>query len=572
GANSVADIVNSIKTGLTYVNVHTSNYPAGEIRGQYGLSAGTSNFTPPPDPPALTDDHADANAAARFLTQATFGPDAETISQVQRDGYSSFLDQQFAVPVTQHLPYVDAYEAANPGNTSVYQTREAWLKGAVTAPDQLRQRVAFALSEIFVVSDQNGDLANEPFGLAGYYDLLLNHAFGNFRQLLEDVTLSPVMGVYLNMLLNDKPNPATGTSPNENYAREVMQLFTVGLNKLNPDGTLLLDNQNRPIATYDQNVVVGLAHVFTGWGFTSADGSSQFYFWPPNYRAPMNAFPDHHDTGQKRVLDNVVLPAGQTQSQDLKDTLDIIFNHQNVGPFISRQLIQRLVTSNPSPAYIYRVAKVFKDNGQGVRGDLKAVVRAILLDYEARNQIAPITNNFGHEREPVVRYANLLRAFHASAASGIYYFTWPQDSLGQIPLDSPTVFNFFEPNYVQPGAIAAAGLVSPEFQITTDTTVVTSINYMRSLIYQNPDPMYPEDIVLNWTPTQLALGDTPSALVDSLNTLLMSGQMPSAMRTAIITRVGQLSATNPDVNTARLSRVRAATYLIIASPQFNIER
>jgi uncharacterized protein (DUF1800 family) len=569
GTNSVADIVNAIKSGRTYVNIHTSNYPNGEIRGQFGRSVGTSNFTPPPDPPPWTDDHTDANAVARFLTQASFGPDAESIAHVQSDGYSSFLDQQFAAPVTQHLPYVDAYEAANPGMTSVNQTREAWLKSAVTAPDQLRQRVAFALSEIFVVSDQSTGLETEPFGLSGYYDMLLNDAFGNFRELLEDVTLSPVMGVYLNMLLNDKPNLTTGTSPNENYAREVMQLFTVGLNKLNPDGTLLLDNQNRPIATYDQNVVVGLAHVFTGWGFTPASGSPQFDFYPQNYRAPMLAFPDHHDTGQKRVLDNVVLPGGQTQSQDLKDALDIIFNHPNVGPFISRELIQRLVTSNPSPAYIYRVAKVFKDNGQGVRGDLKAVVRAILLDYEARNQVAPTANSYGHEREPVIRFTNLLRAFHASAANGIYYFSWPQDSLGQIPLDSPTVFNFFEPNYLQPGPIATAGLVSPEFQITTDTTVVTSINYLRTVIYQNANPT---EFVLNWTASQLALADTPSALVDALNTVLMSGQMPDAMRTTIINRVTQLSATSPNVATARLNRARAAAYLIIASPQFNIER
>ena len=569
GVNTVADIVNAIKTGRTYINLHTAAYPNGEIRGQYGRSSGTGNFTPPPDPPAWTDDHADVNAAARFLTQATFGSNVETIAQVQRDGYSSFLDQQFSAPITLDLPYVDAYEAANPGMTSVGQTREAWLKAAVTAPDQLRQRVAFALSEIFVVSDQNGDLANEPFGLAGYYDLLLNDSFGNFRQLLEDVTLSPVMGVYLNMLLNDKPDPVTGTSPNENYAREVMQLFTVGLNKLNPDGTLLLDNQNRPIATYDQNVVVGLAHVFTGWGWTPASGSPEWSFYPMNYRAPMRAFADHHDSGQKRVLDNVVLPAGQTQAQDLRDALDIIFNHQNVGPFISRQLIQRLVTGNPSPAYVYRVAEVFQDNGQGVRGDLKAVVRAILLDYEARNQTAPATNSFGHEREPVVRYASLLRAFHASAANGVYYFAWPQDSLGQIPLDAPTVFNFFEPNYVQPGAIAVAGLVSPEFQITTDTTVVTSINYLRTLIYQNPNPT---EAVLNWTPAELALGNTPVNLVDMLNTRLMSGQLPVAMRDAIVTRLNAITVNQGDPNPGLLSRARAATYLIVASPQFNIQR
>src|SRR5205814_1306539 len=314
----------------------------------FGLSVGTSNFTPPPDPPPCSDDHADANAAARFLTQATFGPDAELIAQVQRDGYSAFLDQQFAAPVTLQLPYVNAYEVAHPG-----------------------------------------------------------------------------------------------TTPNENYAREVLQLFTIGLNKLNPDGTLLLDNQNRPIPTYDQTVVVGMAHIFTGWYWTP--GAGENYGWDyisPNFRAPMLAYPDHHDTGQKRVLDNVVLPAGQSQTQDLKDALDIIFNHPNVGPFVCRHLIQHLVTSNPSPAYVYRVAKVFKDNGQGVRGDLRAVVRAILLDYEARNQIAPTTNNFGHEREPVIRYANLLRAFHASAANGIYALHYLEDSLGQNPLRSPTVFNF----------------------------------------------------------------------------------------------------------------------------------
>jgi uncharacterized protein (DUF1800 family) len=315
-----------------------------------------------------------------------------------------------------------------------------------------------------------------------------------------------------------------------------------------------------------------LAHVFTGWGWTPASGNPQWSFYPMNYRASMLAFPDHHDTGQKRVLDNVVLPGGQTQAQDLKDALDIIFNHPNVGPFVCRQLIQRLVTSNPSPAYIYRIAKVFKDNGQGVRGDLRAVVRAILLDYEARNQIAPTTDQFGHEREPVVRYANLMRAFHASAADGTYTLPWPDDSLGQKPLDSPTVFNFFEPNYAQPGAIAAAGLVAPEFQITTDTTVVSSINYLRGLIYTTADPNYPDEIALNWTSGELGLANTPSALIDMLNTRLMSGQMPDAMRTAISNRVSAISVSPSNPNPGLLSRTRAATYLIIASPQFNIER
>jgi uncharacterized protein (DUF1800 family) len=570
GVNSVGDIVNAIKTGRTYVNLHTEAYPTGEIRGHYGRSIGTANFAPPPDPPPWADDHNDANATARFLTQATFGPDAESIALVQRDGYSSFLDQQFAMPVTLHSPYLDNYEATQSDGASVEQTMEAWWKAAITAPDQLRQRVAFALSEIFVVSAESV-LESEPFGLSGYYDLLLNNAFGNFRQLLEDVTLSPAMGVYLNMLHNDKPNPETGTSPNENYAREVLQLFSIGLNKLNPDGTLLLDDQGGPIPTYDQNVVVGFAHVFTGWYWTPASGNPNWNYTPSNYRAPMLAYPTHHDMGEKRVLDNVVLPAGQSQAQDLKDALDIIFNHPNVGPFICRQLIQRLVTSNPSPAYIYRVAKIFSDNGQGVRGDLKEVIRAILLDYEARNQIAPTTDTFGHQREPVVRYANLLRAFRGSAGNGIYPLHYLTGSLGQSPLRSPTVFNFFEPNYSQPGAIAAAGLVSPEFQITTDTTVIDSINFMRSLINRNAEDD-PSRIVLNWTSQQLALAQTPSALVDWLNTLLMSGQMPTAMRDAIITRVNTINVNQNNPNPDLLNRARAAAYLIIASPQFNIER
>lgn len=513
----------------------------------------------------LASPQANSADAARLLTQSTFGPTPSLLAHVQLAGPAAFLNEQFNAVTTLTLTRVDQAIAALPSGTgptnSIFQ--EAWWNTVVTAPDQMRQRVAFALSEIFVASANGNDIYNYPDGVATYWDLLAKDAFGNFRQLLEDVTLNPVMGDYLDMNHNDKPNTSNNTEPNENYAREVMQLFTIGLYQLNPDGTRKLDGQNQPIPTYDQDVVEGFAHVFTGW-YWAQSGTPHWSYAPPNYRLPMMAFANHHDTGTKLLLDNVTLSANQSQTKDLKDALDALFNHPNTGPFFCRQLIQRLVTSNPSSAYISRVAQVFANNGQGVRGDLKAVLQAIFLDPEARSTAGLLSPSYGHQREPLVRLANLYRAFNAKAASGNYIVNSQMANFGQQPLYAPSVFNFFSPNYGQPGAITQAGIVSPEFQITTDTTVITSANKMRSSVYQVPGSN-PDALVLDLT-ALAQLASNPGALVDSLNNLLMSGEMSSAMRDIVVNAVTQIPANSS------LERAQTAVHLLVTSPEFVIEK
>ena len=504
--------------------------------------------------------------AARFLTQSSFGPTSALISQVQRSGFTNFLNQQFSTSSTLTVPRVDAAIAALPAGTDPSNPlfQEAWWYTVVNAPDQLRQRVAFALSEIMVISANGNSMYQHPESMATYWDVLTQDAFGNFRQLLEDVTLNPAMGDYLDMVHNDKPNPRRNTEPNENYAREIMQLFTIGLYKLNQDGSQQLDINGQPIPTYDQDVVEGNAHVFTGW-YWYQTGTPTWGYVQPNYRQPMMAFAEHHDTGAKTILNGVTLPAGQTQAQDLKNCLDTIFNHSNVGPFVARRLIQRLVTSNPSPTYIARIAKVFANNGHSVRGDMKAVVQAILLDSEARSSSFVSSDDYGHEREAVIRLANLYRAFNASSSTGKVVVNSSTFNFGQAPLYAPSVFNFFSPFYSQAGPIQDADLVAPEFQITTDTTVITSANRMRSAVYQQPSSGNPDAIVLDLS-AQMALASNPTSLVDSLNTLLMSGQMSSNMRSIVINAVSQIPAANT------LERAQTAVHLIVTSPEFVIEK
>jgi uncharacterized protein (DUF1800 family) len=574
GNFTVADILNMIKAGQTYVNIHTAQFPSGEIKGFFNLSTGGTTAPVPTPPPALPAGTPTAAAAGRFLSQATFGATDALITQVQSQGYDAFLNDQFAAPMSSHLTFVDAAVAAlpspspspsaTPNQPTITMTNDAWWTRAVAGPDQLRQRVAFALSEILVASLTGSELGNRPYSLPAYYDVLVRDAFGNYRQLLEDITLNPAMGAYLDMLQNDKANTSRTRLPNENYARELMQLFSIGLYNLNLDGSLTLSSTGFPIATYNQDAILGTAAVLTGWTFAQP-GVATPVFRPgvQDWRDPMVNIPTRHETAAKTILNGVVLPANQTAAQDLKATLDTIFNHPNVGPFICRQLIQRLVTSNPTSGYVYRVASVFNDNGQGVRGDLKAVVRAILMDYDARVGFVS-AQGAGHQREPVIRVTNLLRAFNATSPSGKYSVRNAYANLAEEAMHSPTVFNFFGPDYSAPGAIATAGLRSPEFEITTDSTVISSSNYLRTAIYTGLGPST-DRITLTVSPEQARASD-PAGLVDHLNTVLMAGGMSSNMRTILINAVTQIPSNNT------LERVRTAIYLVVNSPEFAIDK
>ena len=574
GATTAAQIVQALKSGRLYINIHSSKYPSGEIRGHYGLINGTQAFTPPPDPPALPGGRPATRDAARFLTQATFGPKMAEITALQNKGIDTWLNEQFALPVTTHVAYLEAVEAAAGDNFYQTQMMESFWKQAITGNDQLRQRVSFALGEILVVSF-NSNLEGDQYAIASYVDMLNRDAFGNFRQLLEDVTLHPAMGRYLDHLQNDKEDPATGRNPNENYAREILQLFTIGLYKLHPDGSLMLDGNGLPIPTYDQSVVKGFAHVFTGWSYGWFSLTENNWKWPNTWKnghafwvVPMQLWPDHHSTLSKKLLNGVTLPAGQSAQKDLKDALDNIFNHPNVGPFIARQLIQRLVTSNPSPGYVYRVAQKFNNNGSSVRGDLKAVIKAILTDYEARSLDVIGNQGYGKLREPILRLSHLLRAFNYSCSCGVFPLYWmdsPEWAIGQNPLRSPTVFNFFEPGYSHPGNIAAAGLHSPEFQITNDTSIIGISNFMRYVVFEGfkwdeTKPLLPDYSAV------LPLASNPAQLIDHLNTVMMAGGMSDRLRTSLVTDISKIPASRPD------ERVKEAVHLVITSPEYTIQK
>ena len=451
---SVADLVTGIKTGHAYFNVHSTTNPGGEIKGYFRLLEGSQTFTPPPAPPSWTDDHTSANAASRFLTQSTFGPTLADITAVQSSGYEGWIDSQLLTAPTYHLPFViDNRNQTSPNGPTYYSdlSTNAWWKSSTIGTDQLRQRVAFALNQILVVSTA-GPLEDNARAVSSFYDTLLVNAFGNFRDILEAVTLTPAMGIYLDMRRNDKPSLTTGSHPNENYAREIKQLFSIGLNRLHPDGTLVLNSKGEIIPTYGQDEIVGFAHAFTGWNYNqfnpATPPSPLPTNWSPaaNYTAPMTEVPSHHYTGQKRILNRVMLPglpavAGQPldpygnhstgqindpayqalPAQELDATHDALFKHPNCAPFICRQLIQRLVTSSPSPGYIYRVVSKFENNGSGVRGDMKAVIKATLLDYEARSTAVLTQQGYGKQREPVLRVTAITRAFAPPAAvSGNY--------------------------------------------------------------------------------------------------------------------------------------------------------
>ena len=575
GATTSAQIVQALKAGRLYINIHSSRYPSGEIRGHYGIINGTQTFTPPPAPPALPTGKPTANDAARFLTQATFGPKMADITSLQTKGFDTWLSEQLALPADSHLAYVDRLVQAEPTKSFYDEAMmETFWNQTVKGNDQLRQRVSFALSEFFVVSF-NSNLSGEFYAMASYADMLNRNAFGNFRQLLEDVTLHPAMGRYLDALQNDKEDTVTGRQPNENYAREVLQLFSIGLYQLHPDGSLKLGTTGLPIETYDQNIVQGFAHVFTGWSYGTFTKTENNWKWPPVWnngsqfwRVPMETWPNHHSTLAKTLLNGATLTAGQTPQKDLQDALDNIFNHPNVGPFVARQLIQRLITSNPSPAYVYRVTQKFNDNGSGVRGDLKAVIKAILLDYEARSTDVLANQGYGKLREPVVRLAQLFRVFNYSCPCNkipVYWMDSPVYALGQNPYRAPTVFNFFEPNHSHPGHVATAGLHAPEFQITNEVSITGISNFMRYVVFNGfkwdaAKPLTPDFSALS------PLAANPTQLADHLNLLLMSGQMSAAMKTTIVNELTKMSASD------LTERTKEAIHLVVTSPEYVIQK
>jgi uncharacterized protein (DUF1800 family) len=503
--------------------------------------------------------------AARFLIQASMGATREHIAKVQALGYAGWIDQQFAMPAsTSRWDWLvsKGFNAIADRNSELGFDAAAWRK-ILNAPDTLRQRVTLALSEITVVSiDGLVGSGWRAFSAAAYLDLLETNAFGNYRTLLQQISTSAPMGQYLTYRGNVKFNPVTGALPDENYAREVMQLFSIGLTKLNQDGTPLLLN-GKPQDTYGLNDITGLARVFTGWDFDLAGGNTTT---PDFLRRPMIQIPSRHETGTATFL-GATIPADVTSLVSLTMALDIIFAHANLAPFISRQLIQRLVTSNPSTAYVARVAAIFKNDGAGVKGNMKAVLKAILLDTEARSDANLSNPNFGKLREPMLRVSAWARAFKASSATDAWALgntSDPASRLGQSPLRSPTVFNFFRPGYVPPNSkIASAALVAPEFQITNESTVVGYVNYMQNAVSKGIG-----DVKADYS-SLLPLADVAQSLLDELNLVLAAGQLSSA--TVTLMR-GALDSMPKGTDVARNNRIYAALVMVLAAPEFIVQK
>ncbi|OGB00482.1 MAG: hypothetical protein A3E25_14795 [Burkholderiales bacterium RIFCSPHIGHO2_12_FULL_69_20] len=525
--------------------------------------------------------------AVRFLLQASFGPTPASVNALVNKPYGTWLTEQMALAyqpdyVTAVQTQYDRGDAYRPKGASYAPgwVGQTFWATAAQAPDQLRKRVAFALHQIFMVSQADSSLWGQARAYAAYHDLLNQHAFGNYRALLQDMALSPAMGIYLSHLRNRKEDTATGRMPDENFAREIMQLFSIGLHELNTDGSPRLDANGNPIETYTNADVMALAKVFTGWSWAFADNElteSKFRWGSPDYSAaadqridvlPMKAYPGQHSTAAKALFTGkpwaTTIAANGTAQADLKQALDALFNHPNVGPFIARQLIQRLVTSQPSPAYVARVAGVFNNNGSGVRGDLAAVVRTMLLDAEARN--APPAG-FGKLREPVLRVAHWLRALGAQSTSGQFQMATVLGNVGQRALYAPSVFGYYRPGYVPPNtAFAGSKATAPEFQIVNESTVAAWINTAEAMAGNG----------LGWTGSAAdvvvdhaalgALADSGhlGALVDHLNLLLLGGRMSAPLRQAILDTAGSVSAGT----TATANRARAAVFLTLASPEF----
>lgn len=554
--------------------------------------------TPTPTPTPVSDSvFQTPQSTARFLGHATFGPTPSGVDGLVGTNASDWFQTQLALPVTHNMPYVDAILASPEGTDqngitylSTMSPRLSFWRNAVIADDQLRQRMAFALSEILVISHLSNDtLAGRPEGVAYYQDLLADHALGNYRDLLEAVTYSPAMGEYLTFLQNRKGNANTGRMPDENYARELMQLFTIGLNELNIDGSVRTDGNGQPIETYTNEDITGLAKVFTGLSLAA----DEFWYDEPYddaWRRPMFAFPEQHSDLEKSFL-GTTIPAGTGPEESIDLALDALFNHPNVGPFLGRQLIQRFVTSDPSPGYVQRVATAFNTGsftlptgdlvGEGVRGDLAATIAAVLMDDEALNASSLLDNRFGKVREPVMRFTHWARAFDAAPVAPQFtyelWFTQSSGSLAQAPYGSPSVFNFFRPGYVAPGTLSGdAGMTVPELQIMNAGTVPGYVNFISYFIYgvaENFGTPEEQTFLPDYS-DELALADDADALLDHLDLYLTSGNLSPETRSDIFDLLSFIEITgeaDPAEN-GRLDRVQLAIVLIMSSPDYLVQR
>ncbi len=536
---------------------------------------------PPPAPPGgsgtgvISDEE-----AVRFLNQATFGATEADIQNLQAIGYEQWILDEFAKPQESLLQSVLLVEAsgAEAGRTELAET---FWTSAILGDDQLRQRFGFALSQIIVASYADGALEDRPVAMANYMDIINAGAFGNYRQLLENVTYSPAMAIWLTYLQNQKADPEREVVPDENYAREVMQLFSIGLLELQPNGDLRLDGGGNPIETYDNSDITELAKVFTGLSWAER---SRFLGRPDDIRSeylPLVMFDEEHSTEAKSFL-TTTIPANTPGDQSISLALDALFSHQNTAPFISRQLIQRMVTSNPSSAYVGRVADAFRSGsftmpdgrsvGGGGPGDMRAVVAAILLDPETRDPSFRTDAQYGKLREPVIRFTQWARAFSVASTDvgneERVRDTQAPNTLNQQAYRSPSVFNFYRPGYVQPGSeSAAAGMVAPELQITTAASVTGYANFMTDFIFNSEGRT---DFAPDYT-DEIALAGDAAALVDHLDTLLTHGSLSSETRTQVINAVNTISSSSGSLSRDEI-RARIAVLFIMNSSDYIIQR
>ncbi len=530
--------------------------------------------------------------AARLLLQATFGPTPADIDKVAATTPTSWITQQMAIAArpdfVTHVQAQFARGAAyRPGGDqySAAWVPERFWATAATSTDQLRKRVAFALHHVFMVSLADSNLYEHTRAYANYLDTLNKYAFGNYRTLLEEVALSPVMGIYLSHMRNRKEDPATGRVPDENFAREVMQLFSIGLVELNPDGTPRVGADGRPIETYDNADVMGLAKIFTGWSWAFPDSQlteNRFRWGWPDYSLAgdtridlqkMKSYRGQFSTAAVQLFAGkphaITIPAGGTAAARLKLALDGLFMHPNVGPFIGRQLIQQLVTSHPSPAYVARVSAAFANNGKGQRGDLAAVIKAVLLDAEARGVPSP---TFGKLREPVLRVTQWMRAFGAKSVTGRYMLAYELEDLSQRALAAPSVFGWFRPGYIPPGtAFAARNATAPEFQIVNESTTALWANQVEGMVGWGMGwTGSTSDVTTTFAPqVVLSTSGNVEALVQNLNLLLFAGGMSPALRQDLLDAVGGVNGTDAD---SHLNRARIAAYVAMSSPEFLAQR